>query len=422
MDSVEYTISREQDHFIYSDDDKVAMIAGKGAGKSFAGARFALYQVTADQEKSQGLIMFNTLQQARDVYAQDFERLLKELRWPYHFNMQTMTLKIFDSIIHFRSAEADSIKNIESIEYHWGWADEASFYDFNSLVTFTSRIRKGKSKVRITSMPDDPDHPMYEFLDNAGYTLFELGLNANPDKTFAERYEKMLRAIYSGPQLQRFLNGERVSLAGQGMFAIDSSHLGSYNIDPNKDIYLSWDFNYKYRAVSAWQEQGFNEQAHKVIACVMSWQMKEATVYEDALQLGKILKNVKGNLYLAGDASGSNRSAQTTESMWQTVRRGFTDAGINWRSIVPKANPAVKDTIQCANWALRNHLVMFDKSEKNVYRSMAACKANKHGEIDKSNDESTGGAKSHETDTARYIIWHFFRRTYPGGSSQSWVV
>jgi hypothetical protein len=32
------------------------------------------------------------------------------------------------------------------------------------------------------------------------------------------------------------------------------------------------------------------------------------------------------------------------------------------------------------------------------------------------------GAKSHETDTARYMGWHVFGKVYPGNLNRYWVV
>jgi hypothetical protein len=162
--------------------------------------------------------------------------------------------------------------------------------------------------------------------------------------------------------------------------------------------------------------------------------MKEKTVYDDALALAETMKYHKGIIYLGGDASENKRSSQTTESIWQTVRRGFKDhykelseqdstfVSPAIRSIVPSKNPNVKDTIQCANWAFGQGLVTFDNNEKNVYSSLQAAKADKYGEIDKSGDDSPGGAKSHESDTARYALWHFYKGIYPGGNSKVWVV
>jgi len=388
---------------------------------TWSGAKFIAKQAI-EQPDVQHLIMLNTLGQARDIFYQDIEPLLQDLGWPYHFSPQYGNLKIFDTTFHVRSAEKDSIKRIESIYYGSGWADEVSFFDYESFKIFFSRIRVGKSLVRVTSMPDDPEHWMYSMLDKANFTIHEKSLYDNPDKEFVKNYEEILNAIYEGPQLKRYLSGERVSLAGMGIFNVHPDMKDHIPIDPEEDIVLSWDFNVAYRAVSAWQKTGRDEQGRPIVACVKSWQMKEDIVYQDAVVLAKEFKDHEGIIYLGGDASENKRSSQTTESIWQTVRRAFKDEEVSSRSIVPIKNPNVKDTVQCCNWSFKSGLVNFDQAEKNVYSSLQAAKADKYGEIDKSGDNSPGGSKSHEADTARYALWYFFKNLYPGGTKKAWVV
>jgi hypothetical protein len=416
------TMKPYQADFVSGDTRFVSIVGAKGSSKTWSGARFIIAEIQR-QPRQQGLLMWNTLQQARDVYYQDIEPLIKDLGLTYSFNQSTMILNLEGSIIHFRSAEADVIKRIESIAYSWGWADEASFFPDDSLRTFVSRIRKGEARIRITSMPDDPDAFIYSFLEKQGATIYEIGLADNPDKKFRERYEAFLRSTYEGAMLDRFLYGKRVSLTGMGAFAVDAAHRVDVAYDPNADLYLSWDFNVEYRAVSAWQLLGLTQDAKPLSACVRSWQMKQPTVYEDAQALCEELKSHKGNLILLGDASGANRTALTTSSMWSAVKDIFSKAfGDRLRYRVPQQNPSVKDTVQCVNWALRNDLVRFDSKERNVFQSLSAAKLDKYGDIDKSGDNKPSGAKSHETDTARYFLWEIYGRMYPGNRNSYWIV
>jgi hypothetical protein len=267
-------------------------------------------------------------------------------------------------------------------------------------------------------MPDDPDAFIYKFLEDSNYKLYEISLKDNPDREFADRYEKFLSTIYSGNELKRYLSGERVSLAGVGLFATSSEQRrDDIRLDTNLDVMLSWDFNAEYRAVSAWQVIGKHETGNDIIGCVKSWQMKEATVYEDAILIANELKEHAGRVFLNGDASGEARTASATMSMWQTIKRVFIDI-IGYdklRFVVPAANPNVKNTILCTNWALRNGLVLFARSEKNVFASLSACRADRYGEIDKTGDyRGDSGARSHEADTARYALWYYFNKVYPG--------
>jgi hypothetical protein len=414
-----------QDHFICSDDRIVALIAAKGLGKTWSGARFICQQI-ATQPKSQGIIMMNSRQQAEDIFVQNIEPLLEQLGWKYEMNFQKLNFKVFGSVIHIRSADPEAVKKIESIEYSWGWADEASYFPSETLRTFVSRIRKGKAIVRITSMPDEPDAYIYQFIEKLieqeGGKLYELGLMDNPDVEFRNRYIRFLKSIYEGAQLERFLYGKRVSLSGDGLFAVDPSQKGDYPYNPNDEMMISWDFNVEYRAVSAWQQIGYDERGYPKIACVKSWKLKNATVYEDAEWLSDELKSHNNVILIHGDASGESRTAQATDSMWKTIRDTFDRKNINYHYIVPRSNPLVKDTIQCMNWALREGLIVFDEGERDVYTSLQAMKSDKYGEIDKSIDyRSDTGARSHPADTARYACYHYFKHLYPGNKGGFFV-
>jgi hypothetical protein len=420
------TIPKYQDHFINGEDRVVAIIAGKGTGKTYPATRFLAKQIV-EQPGQQGIVVMNSRQQCEDIFYQNIQPMLDELNWKYDFNGQKLNLKVFGSRIHIRSADPDAMKKIESIEYAWGWGEEVSYWAPESLRTFISRIRKGDAKIRITSMPDEPDAYMYEFLENLianeGGKMYELGLEDNPDPVFRERYRRFLQSTYKGAQLERFLHGKRVSLEGEGLIAVEGHMRGEYPYDPNEELLISWDFNNEFRAVSAWQQIGINEEGYPIVACVLSWKLKNKTVYDDAVWLGEWLLNHKNIIYVHGDASGENRTAQATDSMWKSIRDEFDRIKLNYRYIVPASNPLVKDTIQCINWALMQGLVKFDTQEKDVYMSLQALKADKYGEIDKSIDykaEST--VRTHPGDTARYACFHYFEHLYPGNAGGYWIV
>lgn len=428
-----------QNQFINNRDLRICVIAGaKGVGKTWTGSNFVFDQIGYAYElgvHEQGLIMLNSTQQVLDVFEQDIRPVLEELRWPYHFNSQRGVLKVFNTTIHMRSSDADAVKRIETIHYQWGWADEVSYYPPSSLEVFTSRIRKGRALIRMTTMPSEPEAFMYSFVENmveeenkrmgrVAAKFFEVGLRHNPDKEFAERYESFLRSIYSGPKLRCFLFAERVNLHGLSAFAVDPDMKGDMHIDPESEIMLSWDFNNEYRAVSAWQEIGYNEKGYIRVACVKSWKMKEPTVTADAIKMAEMFKKHKAPIILQGDSTGENRTAAVTESMWLSIQKAFDEAGIDYRYHVPRSNPPVKDTIECANWALMNGLVIFDRNERHTYASLTASQTDKYGEIDKSidykGDES--GPRTHHGDTARYALFHYFQHDYPGGAGDLFAV
>ena len=422
MEQLERRVAYFQKEFLDKDNPFVAIIGAKGSGKTYVGALFILSMIP---EGGQGLVMFNTFQQAKDIYKQNVKTMLDTLGWPYHFNEQQMVLTVWDSTIHFRSAESDVIRRIESIEYEWGWADEASYYKPDSLNVWASRIRKGRALKRITSMPSEPDAFIYQFVERRDdSSLFEISLQDNPDPAFRERYTQELRNTYSGAQLERYLYGKRVSLEGLGIFYVSPTMRGEYKYDPFDALVLSWDFNVAYRAVTGWQIIGKDEKGRPKVACVFARQMQEATVGDDAERLANELRMHKGDLIITGDASGSNRTALATGSMWTAVKEKFLTVFGNTISFrVPNANPLVRDTIECSNWALKNNLVYFDEVDaKHAYNSMVAAKADKYGDIDKKEDYKEGTIKSHDADTARYALWHYFEGMYPGTNKNYWIV
>lgn len=424
MDSLAPTVKGYQSEFVDPDLRFMAVFGAKGSGKTYVGALWALQMIA---QGGKGLILMNSYAQTRDVFLQNIKPWLDKLNWPYSYSLSSMNLEVLGTTVHLRSAELGTIRKIESLEYDWGWADEASYFDPESMRIFLSRVRKGNACIRITSMPDEPDAFVYGFVENLAKQrdgiVQEIALTDNPDSEFVKRYEQVLRATYSGQQLARYLDGMRVSLEGDGAFALSNVLLGYYPYDPEEELLLSWDFNVEYCAVSAWQKGPLTPKAEETIACVRSWQLQGETIFDSAQSLAEELSAHKGLIKLHGDASGNNRSALATETMWQGVRNVFYKKfGKQLRFVVPEKNPNVRDTIECANWALKRSLVLFDSNERNVWRSLSASRLDRYGDLDKKNDYKAEAIKTHDADTARYAIWHYLSNAFPASRKSFFIV
>lgn len=396
-----------------------SIVGAKGSGKTWIGARFVAKMVD-EMPGSKGIFASPTNRQTEDIWEQDIKSLLDALGWKYDWNQTKGIVRFWNgTVLHLRSAE--SPERIESIQYHWGWQDEVSLASLDFCKTIKSRVRAlgGTGHMRFTSMPDDPEAFIYDYVERVCEGHFhEVTLFDNPDKDFVEAYEKQLREIYTGSELNRLLYAKRVSLTGLGLFAANQDHRINAEYDPLKELYLDWDFNVEYRAVTAWQEVE-NRNGMPVMNCIESFQMKNYTTVEDARELCTHYSQQVGRIFLHGDASGENRSAQTSDSMWNQIRTVFNDQFPDLvRFVTPNANPNVKDTIQVTNWALRNNLIQFSDAAQTAYRFLVAAKANKYGEIDKSNDYSEGGSKSHEVDTIRYLAHYIYERFFPGADKK----
>jgi hypothetical protein len=323
--------------------------------------------------------------------------------------------------LHLKTVE--SYHTAEGLEYDAWFADEIQDHSEEAVKVFHSRTRRARDKClfRIVGMPAEPEHFMYAYFAENGFTLHEITLYDHPSQEWIDFYEKELKALYHGKELDRYLFGKRVSLSGIGIFATNDINLTDCKYDPAIDVELCWDFNSEFRAVTMWQNIGkHNTKFHPVLVCVKSFEMKGDTLHEDAVQLCEELKGHKGLVILNGDASGDNKQTGVTGSMWKAVREQFAKvfAG-QMKYVVPTVNPSVKDTIQCVNWALKEGLVMFDNTHaKKAYNSLTACKADKFGEIDKSVDYKPGAVRTHHADTVRYAVWRTYSKLYPSGRNR----
>lgn len=398
---------------------RVAVIGANGSAKSTYS--FRMFARLCWRRPGTFLITSGTSDQASKLYEQKLKAIISKMGLVKENNVKMIYEVQNGSKIHIKSRE--NYKTAEGPEYDYWFADEFQDHSLESAEMFLKRTRKSRenSIVRISGLPDDPDCWQYGFLEKNNFTLHEISLYDHPDQKWIEYYEGVLKELFHGPKLKRYLKGERVSLTGLNLFAASQDHRDSVEYDPKQPLYLVWDFNVEYRAVTAWQQVGMVEVVVNgkkapvpMFNCVESFQLKNYTTVDDAEELCNYFRDQDNTIHLHGDASGENRTAQTSESMWVQIRRVFNEHFDNVRFEVPRANPNVKDTIQITNWALTNYLLFFSDKAKTAYRYLVAAKSDKYGELDKSQDHKEDGAKTHEVDTIRYFAHLVFEKHFPG--------
>jgi len=367
--------------------------------------------------------MFLITSGTTDQVGKLFEQKLKDM-------MKAMGLVKADSVkkiyrlqngteIHMKSRE--NYKTAEGVEYDYWFADEFHDHSQEAAEMFKKRARKSRSNslIRLTGLSDDPEHWQYDFFDENDFLLHELSIEDHPSQEWIDYYKPELFKLYpEGPKRNRYVFGMRDSITGINLFNIKNEHKANLEYDPEEDLYFSWDFNVIYRAVTVSQLQGKDEEGNPILGVLNSFEMKEDTTYLDAQKLAERYTKHEGRVYLHGDATAKKRSNTSSDSAWQQVRSAFREQfASQLRYIVPNSNPSVKDTIQQLNWALTNNLVLFDRENASkAFRSVSATKADRYGEIDKSQDDSRDGANTHSADTVRYIANHIFEGKLPGAS------
>lgn len=392
---------------------RVAVIGGNGSAKSTYSFRH--FARLCWRRPGLFLITSGTADQAMKLYDQKLKTIISKMGLSRENNVKMIYELSNGSQIHIKSKE--NYKTAEGPEYDYWFADEFQDHSQEAAEMFLKRTRRSRenSMVRVTGLPDDPESWQYKFLEDNHFVLHEISLYDHPDPDWIHYYEGVLKELFTGAKLKRYLKGERVSLTGIGLFSADETNKMDVEYDPDKDLYLCWDFNVEYRAVTAWQQVGLSDESLPEYNCIESFQLKNTTTQVDAEEMCDYYRGHNADVILHGDASGENRTAATSDSMWRQIRGVFEhhfSGRVRYK--VPDSNPNVKDTIQILNWALMKGLITFSDAANIAYRYLVAAKSDKYGEVDKSGDYREGGAKTHEVDTIRYLAWLIYDHHFPG--------
>jgi hypothetical protein len=128
-------------------------------------------------------------------------------------------------------------------------------------------------------------------------------------------------------------------------------------------------------------------------------------------------------LHIYGDATGDNPHSSASKTDWQIVKDALRGAGnrfdVTYRA--PRANPAVKDRINCVNAMLRNqagdHRLFIDPCCRQLIRDFeqvawkSDANGNWVGDLDKSD-----AMRTHASDALGYMIEKEFPMIAPGGA------
>lgn len=390
---------------IFSPDlRKLAVIGAKGSAKSTYTFKLLLAIIFRGGRRKI-LLTCGTREQVSKLFKQQIYDQIKLLPMSSS-NFTSLEFEFENGIIlHLKSVE--TAKTAEGLEYDCWFADEFQDHTEEAVKVFHSRTRRARQMClfRVVGMPDDPSHFMYQYFQENGYKLHEITLFDHPSQEWIDYYSSELSRIYSGSMLDRYLYGKRVSLTGLGAFTIPIECQKEFSIEPNIPLQFVWDFNVEYRAVLVGQY--YDEKIH----ILDSYQMTNPLLSTDAEEVISRYSSHKGGFILDGDASGENRSAAATESMWQQIKAVFNKH--NARSIVPRKNPNVKDSIQIAQWGLKESRIIFHKDAVKMIGAISNAKLDKYGEIDKSKDYSNSPHKSHEVDVFRYFVYSNLKKHFP---------
>ena len=276
----------------------VAILGGKGSGKSHACIALALYWAQKYPE-SIGCVISNSHDQTNRIISQHIFNLAeiigikmeyfrqKKIRGRKYSSVFILDLdgrgfeEGINSYIFLHSFEA--VGRLEGSELDWGYVEEIQDAEKDPFVVFQSRIRgtNADNSLFIAGMPDDEHHWMYRLLPKMGFdedkygrydpesssgVLFEPAVYENLHN-LPDDYIDNIKASHDEQTARKYIEGERVSLNSNKVLHQYDDHLHSSgrmseilcHYDPSKRIIISYDFNVSPLCMSVYQVKDWTD-------------------------------------------------------------------------------------------------------------------------------------------------------------------
>jgi len=354
----------------------------------------------------------------------------------------------------------DNIDLIEGTEWDGFWFEEIQDCDIEDIQTAVSRARRGVCApfFYYAGMPDDKNHPMYDYFEERGIPIFEPSFYEN-EHNVEPTYAAQLKRNYRGTDVDRYLEGKRVALFKQEVIPdmnwsvhVDGRHssvahdgatltekLCSY--DPYRKLILGIDFNVAPMCMSAWQVKEWDFANHvshvqrmkPVICQVDEWELWNATTQGMMNAFLEDYQDHPGGGLIVGDATGNKRDTRSpSETDWTIIKKALSSVssfGVlqglvkqrskrkkgRGESTITYSNPPVRETINILNNFMNDEdgdprmLFLPDSGLESggVPASVAAAEYDMTSKVDDTNDRSDDRSlpRTHFFDTARYIAY-----------------
>ncbi|MFA9219855.1 MAG: hypothetical protein ACEQSL_01570 [Sediminibacterium sp.] len=350
----------------------------------------------------------------------DLKKLPEFVKW--NFNSQKRLLKIHNSIIDFRSADAP--ESIEGFGYKKIFMNEAGIIlkddylysnsilpmllDYPDSQLIAAGVPKGKHK------KNGEKHKFFELYENAkankaGYVLYEFTSYDNPLLDHAE-IDKMINEM-SEAESQQEIYGKFVENSGENPFAhqyIPAKHESARAIfDESKQLVIEMDFNLNPMAVTfshIWQDaRGLHDHQFDEM------EIKNASLPEAVERIRSKYYNVLQGAVLGGDYSGMRGSLEHRQN-WSVYKQILQGLGMSEHQLKIVPNPTHVKSRADVNFVLSHHpdFIINPETCQNTCRDMRNVQCDAHGQILK-RDRSDVNQRADFIDTVRSKVAFFHR-------------
>ena len=391
-------------NYDYSLGTHVALCSGSvGSGKSLPAAHLAVRHCL-EHTGARVLLGRKALPDLKDtIFKKIVEHLeSKELMQGRDYRVIENTARIVfrnGSEIISRSWSDRKYKKLGSIEVSAAIIEEGAENDEEDKAAFEFiKMRVGRlphvsakaNWIIICTNPDEPDHWLYKDViakPNKTTHVYYSKLSDNP--FLPESYEQNLRENMDPLMARRMLDGEWLSILGQGVYHAysDRNRINSkYTVNPYYPVLVSWDFNIgEGKPLSAVLMQYIQGQFHIFDEVVVEGMRTEESCDELA---DRGLLNPDWTFEVHGDASGRHKDTRNKMSDWDIIRKFFSNyqrngRGLNFTFEVPRSNPPVRErhntvNAHCCNANGEIRLFVYDGCDT-VDQGMRMTKLKKNG-------------------------------------------
>lgn len=371
----------------------IAMIGGKGAGKSVTGAQ----KLVETHIWNTGFIpnepfkpkwirslcvapsyqMLQTVNVPQIVAA--FDRIGLECR-PILDPKKLMIVvpQLANTEILLRSA--DSPEKINGFEVGCCWCDESSLYGWSETDTLTDALVQADHRIRgdnilikqlfCTYTPEGTATRMFRDFETGfwmdgdvrrvgkrDHVLYRARTDDNP---YVGDYAKTLRSQYSPELAKQYLDGITMeSSAGRVFSSFDEDRNidAELALDPYLPLQIGVDFNVSMHAVVGQYFPGSSDRP-AMMTSVYEISDKNMTIPQMITAISTLAKNIGWEwtrpLEVYGDPAGHARMGGRGESQWDTLIGYLRAQSIPFQLIVGRSHTPVADRVAHSNAALFN--------------------------------------------------------------------
>jgi len=402
----EVKVLDHQKDFIESLNPTTGLVAGFGAGKSYAGTLKTIIKKLQYPTVKVAYYLPN-YPLIRDIAFEKFPEMCNDLGLHYQLNKsdKELIIKDFGTIIFRNMSEPEMI-----IGYEVGYSliDECDVMPKHKMDKAFKQILarnratlpdKSPNQVDLVGTPEG-----YRFYYNLmvankpdNYRLIKAKTMDNPH--LPEDYIETLKETYDEKLLQQYLLGEFINVNGSAVyhqFNRDVHVCDNIDINPSIPLIITFDFNINpYNAIYLIQV------IDGKVTVIDNAIIKGKPLVDSLDYLKEKFSHLGASLFSAtiyGDAAGKARSQGTAQTNYDLIK----NAGFH-KMKIKTANPRIQDRNNAFNSMLRNgagsvNIAICSRNQE-LITDLEQMSYNDKGEVDKSNQDLT-----HSVDSVGYYI------------------